>query len=251
MSNLEINPIYRAGLQQAIASIAHEGTLEVEADSILLQATHGDTTLLVLVDPQEHTIRKAAHHSASTEMQHGLLDVLCSILVGKPIQEASDHAVITLELQLRGRYRPHPVAGIVLPRNADPMFDVPERLTRALLAQYRETTGYDEIENFYDCGPGTEWLNATGEERINRLQAVAADVCADLPLEAADITFVNIEYDVKITVDLNHELPDVDKPGIIRTLERAIKENIDGRLELSYVEMKDANVIRRLSEGRN
>ena len=76
---------------------------------------------------------------------------------------------------LRDPTAPLPVAGIVLPENADPAFALPLRLIRALFAEWRRVSGAAVAENFYDQPSSPSWRVLTTEERAARIQRALED----------------------------------------------------------------------------
>ena len=169
-----LNSIYAERLSQAAQSRAHDGALDEEQGCVLAQGAHDGVKLMAVVERSRHIVKRAAYQGGVSQVQRGLLEGLCPLLVGKPILECSDHAVIFLEFELRDHSQPRPVSGILTPENADAMFALPTALARGLLADYRRKTGFESTENHYDPPISARWRALAPEERMNRIRGAVA-----------------------------------------------------------------------------
>jgi NifU-like protein involved in Fe-S cluster formation len=242
----DIGPAYRAAL--AGRRIAHEGQLDQADGMVLVEATDG-ATLMLRVRPADHVIEAAAHRGTAGPVARAVLDALCAEIEGLPMQEASDHGAIRLEFALRDKAA-IPVPGIVTPGGADRAFAVAEALLRRAVAAYREQTGYDAIDNDFDAGPAAAWRALPRRARLDRLMSACAEVCRAAGWPADAVAVADIEYDVRVVVELRGPLASGEGQAHLMRLERAIKDRVDGRLELYLAERNDANVLRRLSEKK-
>lgn len=244
----QIAPVYRPAFASLLESVAFSGRLLPVSGCLLLSASSDGYVLSILVDNTTHIIRDARFEGQPATVNAALLEKLCSLIIGLPVDEAYDHGVIKLEFALRGRYGERPVQGIVLPRNADPMFSLPERLLRDAAGQYFEKAGIKRGDNSYDPGPSEAWRQMPDAERVRRLQEIFAAECSDIPgFDPAMLRITEIEFDVRITIEIDDDaLPPKKKPDLMRRLESAVHEHLDPRLELAYMVMKDNNSIRRL-----
>jgi len=200
-----------------------------------------------LVDPTDHIIQTASHQGAANPRLAALLDRLCAVITGLPIQEASDHGVIRLEKDLRAPGSSPPVPGVISPEAADPAFELPLRLIRRSLALYREKTGYGETASNYDPGPSAEWLALPEADRRQRIAAALTAAETETGQASGDVTITAIEYDVRVVVRFKDGLANGDKQHHIMKIEKILKNTVDRRLEVYQEELKDSNVIRRLS----
>jgi len=164
-----IHPVYQKGLEPLLKVQDHEGILREEKGLLLAEARDQETVLAALVDPETRIVRKAAYQNAVSVTQRGLLEGLCGLLEGRPLQEVSDHTVQRLEETLRDKKQPPPVAGVVAVSNADPAFQPPLRLSRGLMNDYRKKTQWGETKNSYDEPVSPSWGKTSQEERVNRL----------------------------------------------------------------------------------
>jgi len=240
---------YTAAVAAAAKTLDHAGDPGEAVGLVRIQGADGPARLILLVDPADHTVRRAGHTGANDAVDSALFDRLCALIEGEPLQEASDHGVIRLERALRDPAAGRPVAGVVTPIAGDPRFARPQRLIRAALADYRRRTGYTAIANEHDAGPSAEWRALTDVERLQRLRKAIAEIAADHGLPADEIEVAAIEFSVRVVVRFHGSLAASDRQHHMMVLEAGIKQKVDARLELYQVELKDTNVIRRLSDA--
>jgi len=240
---------YAAAVAAAAEVLDHAGDPGEAAGLVRVEGDDAAARLVLLVDPANHTVRRAGHWGATDPVDGALLDRLCALIEGQPLQEASDHGVIRLERALRDPAAGRPLAGVVTPIAADPRFARPQRLIRASFADYRRKTGYTAIANEHDSGPSTEWRALTDSERLQRLRKATTEIAAENGLPADEIEVVAIEIGVRVVVRFHGSLAAGDRQHHMLVLEAGIKQKVDARLELYQVELKDTNVIRRLSDA--
>ena len=182
---------------------------------------------------------KAASPSLSAAM-----DCLCGLMLGLPLPEIREHAIVRLEYLLRDKSKKPPVTGIVLPQNADPLFAKARSLLDALLAQA------DEIPagkiNFYDQQPAPAWSGMSVEERELACRDVADAHSAGLLGYEQGIRVVDAHRPYAVTVKFEGEAPVDKKRRAALELEKIFRAKCDPRLEVFCLEMKDASQLRRL-----
>jgi hypothetical protein len=125
-----VHPAYKRKVQKASELCAHEGALAPEDGLELVEATCENTTLMALVEPRQHLVKKAVFRGVRSDEERAVLNLLCQFMEGKPILECADHGMIYVERQLRDSSEPAPDHGIVTPENADPIFSLPTLLVR-------------------------------------------------------------------------------------------------------------------------
>lgn len=212
----------------------------------LVQACAGIDGLILeaAIDPKDHVICGMTVTGARGKTFGDLLSVLAHICRGLPVLEAADHGAIRLEYLLRGD-APRPRPGIVIPEMVDPAFRFVSAILRALLANYRQKTGFRDSANIFDVLPGPHWMQADEAGR----RAQLAEAIARSGFVPEDVTVVAIEYDVRVVVSLGPALT-INSAHALAALERHIKQHVDGRLELFLSDVTDSNKLRRLSEQK-
>jgi hypothetical protein len=240
-----VHPVYRDGLRKASQLCPHEGALAQEPGLELLQAAHQGTTLMALVEPCQHAVKKAAFHGALSDTERGLCEVLCRFMEGKPMLECADHGVIYVEHALRDHSQPPPVAGIMTPESADFVFNLPTLLVRDLLAQYRRRTGFEDTTNFYDSRPKAEWLALSESERLKQIQT-AID---GHPL-GEGLQVVGTQGPKRVRVKFQGQPQNGTNAGSrLMQLEAYIQATVEPALELEMAPEADQNRIRRIKEA--
>jgi hypothetical protein len=242
---LAIHASYRKGLLEVLARVVHAQALQPVEGQQLVAATEEGITLMALIDPARHTVSRAAFHGGPSPVQRGLLECLCTVMERKPIQECADHALIAVEYRLRDRQQP-PVAGLVTPENADPAFALPQRLVRALLAEYRAVTGYRESRNFYDIPCSDRWNRMTEAQRCAAVKAALEARGASGRLE-----LVGMDGPKRAVFRLAPEVSSADRQRLLAELEDHLRSTLEPALQLVAEVRSDANILRLPTMKKN
>ena len=242
-----VRPIYQQKLRAHSGQCKFRRALKVADDHVPLRAAEAQHSLAWAVQPDNHVISDAVFDSAARGPVLAALDCLCEIVIGLPILEARDHAVIRLEFALRGPGQEHPVSGIVLPHNADPLFRLPSVLVNRLFDDYRTATGYQPGMNFFDPGPAAAWKALTPEERKERVTAALAAHGSKIGLTNGEVQVVECELPYAVTMRFGDHVGIPAKRGIALAVERLVRGQCDPRLEVFCEEKKDLSKLRRLT----
>ena len=235
--------------QQSPLVISHRTKLQSKEGWCLLEDEHDGLLFQARVDLDSHLIESVAFGGDVPATLEALLEQFCTLITGLPILEAADHGVARLEFALRGSYSQRPVQGIVLPGTVDQRFALLQDVIRNILSKYRRITSYSNASNNYDVGPSKLWLDCSDQERKQRLQAVYAPILRKMGLSSIEIEILEIEYDVRVLVRFSGQLAklETDKQALLMDLEKAMAEQIDGRLELYLEPVRDISTLRRLT----
>jgi hypothetical protein len=217
-----------------VTTFPHRGQPASTAGGVTVTASVEQASLLLHLDAG-HTITAAGFDGQPA----ALLERFCALLTGMPLLEAAQHGAIHLEAALRAP-GVRPVAGVVTPRAAHPMFALPTALIRQALASYRTRTGYSEHINRHDPGPGPAWREASAAQRSARIAALAGE----------GVELVAIEHDVRLVFALPDALDGAARQPLLLDLEARIKRQVDPRLEVFAEERKDRNKLRRLGTNK-
>ena len=245
-----VNPLYRAALRSSLGNLHYQGGLtDAPADTLTLSTTEKQlgATLQASVEATSGKILAIRHQGAPTAAFAALLDRLCSLAVGHPVQDLADHGVSALEYELRDSKMPTGVTGIVIPERMDTLFGAATSLARALAQDFRSKAGVTSIENFYDRQPNQLWLAATPEARAALVAKKVAQFCEEVGIGAEEMTVLDVHTDTRVVVDLAPTVERARRPAVIRAAERVIQREIDPRLEMFMTERKDESILRRLS----
>ncbi|MGH7661640.1 MAG: hypothetical protein ACRENA_12105 [Vulcanimicrobiaceae bacterium] len=237
---------YREAIRNAAGRVSHEGEPQVPHGTTRHAASLDGMTLIIAVN-ERHVIVAAGHTGAVTRPDRAVLDAMCGILAGLPVQEAADHAALRLERALRADGE-RPVPGIVLPENADPAFVRPSRLVREVAAAYAAFSGYAPGRNTFTPRPSDEWLALPRDDKMRRLGEAIDEATESLGLRPGDLTVMDIEHHIRATLAFAENVDVAVKPRAIMTLERKLRGSLEPALQLFSIELKDANKLRRLKE---
>jgi NifU-like protein involved in Fe-S cluster formation len=241
-----VHPVYRQAICAIAGRITHEGELELPHGTTRYAATCDGVTLAIAVG-RGHTITAAAHSGTTLRTDRAVMDALCSLLPGLSVQEASDHGAQRLERMLRANGT-RPVAGIVLPENADPAFVRPKRLVREIAAAYARETGYAPGQNNFTSRPSRTWLALSRDEKLRSVQEALDGAADDAGLAPGDARVVEIEQHLRATVAFAEHVEVGRKPHALMDLEQSLRRDLEPMLQLFSLELKDANRLRRLKE---
>ena len=240
-----VRPVYQQALGAAAARTGYEGVCEPSAGHSLVEATEGAMTVAMLVDRSTHVITRVRYQRPASTVDQGLLETLCATLTGVTVREAADHGVVVAEHALRDKSQPRPVAGIVMPNNADPMFRSLVGLVRQLVTRYEALAGKQATENFFERPLAAEWLALTDDARRARVQAAITDLAAGVGSDVP-VTVSRIDEFVRVTVSFEAPVPGPVAQERLMQLERGLKVRVLPALSLYLEELKDRNVIRNL-----
>jgi hypothetical protein len=235
---------YHTALAAASASRAHEGTLIPEIGAVLLQFPVDGLTVSAIVDPGTHSVKQIRYCGSCTTAERALMEELCAMVEGLPIQECSDHAAIKLENKLRDHTQSAPVAGLVTPENCDPVLGVAVRTMRSLLTTYGERTSYGLTPNTYVRPASHRWTCLSPDDRL-QLVASAIDEC----FGTDGIVLLDLEGERRVIVGLSNGTSHGRQAGpqLLR-LERHLQSAVEPVLEVHLKARADLNTIRKIKE---
>lgn len=245
---LQVNALYRKALQDMAGRLQFEGPFSTATDSDFLIREGGDgATMHARVDMSSGTIVELRHQGAETVAAAALFDRLCAHGKGIPVQEFADHAVISIETDLRDKSMELGRRGVMLAERLDPLFARANTLARRFARDYRSKAGINSQENFYDRPVGAVWRSLSENGRAELVLRTLAQYASEIGMSPGQLTVVDTRTDTRIVVNLAASIARPQAPVILRAAERVIQREIDPRLELLLTERKDESILRRLS----
>ena len=242
-----IREAYRHALWVRSGQEKHRRLPDANGDTqVLSHALPGGTWSLLVRGPQKEVVAAAFEPGASAPAAlSAAMDQLCEIVVGLPLHEVREHAVIRLEYRLRdARVRPY-VPGIVLPRNADPLFQKAQEFVAGIWEKSGLAAQKTGI-NFFDPGPSEKWKKMKPAEREQACQKVCDAQSEHLLRYAGGIKVVDAHKEYAVTIRFEGDAPVALKRKATLDLERALRKECDPRLEVFSIELKDESSLRRL-----
>ena len=188
-------------------------------------------------------VDKVTFQGTTTGIQKSLLETLSCLMEGKPVVECGHHAVIYLEHAMRDQSMVRPVAGIVMPSNADPMFLLPLKLVEGLISAYRTQANYWENENFYAAPASPWWRSLSKATRIEQVQKMLNEHPAGRKLKV-----VRMEGQQRVIVDFGDDPDYTTLPGRLMKLESHLQNSLENTIQLHAEPRVDQNKLRRLAE---
>ena len=243
----------RGGIACRLAGLEHEGSLpEPHSGFVRVIAEEGTMRLGVLVDPEAgHIVQIARHSGAQPPALRAILDALCAAILGAPVDDAADHGAIRALDALRDPEQPRPVAGVLLPLNADLAFGPVVRMARAVRDDYWRHMALPRRYNEFDRASSAPWLALGAAGRLAKVEAGAAAFTIQSGLPEGTIQVLRIDDDlhgqpVRALVTFSNGIAPSAKPDAMRALERALKRDVERSIQLYHEQLKDQNAIRRL-----
>ncbi len=243
-----VRPIYQQKLRARFSHLRFKRALQVLENNIPLRAIEEQFSLSWAVQTDKHIIADAACDGPKGGPMLAALDCLCEILVGLPVQEARDHAIIRLEFSLREPGQNHPISGIVLPQNADTFFRPLSTLVNRLFVDYQTSTGYQPVMNFFDPGPKAAWAALSPAEREQRVSAAVTANGPSLGVYNGELQIVECKFPYAVTIRFGDALTLPAKRKLALALERVVRQHCGPRLEVFCEEKKDLSKLRRQIE---
>ena len=246
-----LHPALKGAVEAVLQDIRHEGHPSAKEGCILLKANSACGCLEALVDTTTHVVQVARHSAVTYQEARAILEVICQVIEGRPLQDASDHAAINALHRLSKGLGRRAVPGILLPTNAGRSFQDATALMRQLREQYGTQSGFTSTENFYEPPPSTAWQAQSGEQRLRQVAAAVREFEHERGLREGTLLVDRIEPDlleraVRVVIGCDPEVPPQEKPVLIRQLERSLKQRVEETLQLHMEVLKDFNKIRRL-----
>lgn len=248
----QAHPSLKNGLARRLAALQYEGaTAEETPDAVRIAAGAGAMELVLSVSPDTGLIRAAGHRGGREPIERAVLDTLCDVAIGTPVDDAAEHGLIRALAALTDPDQPRGVAGISLPINADPAFLPVLQAVRAIRDDYRRRFPRPDAYNEFDLPPSRSWSETDAAARKTGLDAGTAAFIAAEGLQEHAIQVLRLDNDlhgrpVRAVVTFAEEIPPRDKPRLMRALERSLKVNVERTLQLHHEQLKDQNAIRRL-----
>lgn len=242
-----IHPSLAAKLITLSRAITHEGMAEASPGSTRhIFEQDGATVSIDVLD--DGRVAQARHRSIASADRRMVVDLMCRLIEGRTVQDASDHAGVLAIDALRPAGQPVP--GVLLVANAGTEIAAALRLIRGACRPY--LTGHSTgTANFFEKPPSAEWLATAPATRLSRIEVAIASFVSERKWLVDTIRTLSLDqdllgYPVRVLIELDDILPTHAKPSVLRDLERWLKRFVEPKLQVHLAPLKDKNSIRRL-----
>jgi len=204
------------------------------------------------INNSSYIVENAHHDFVDLNHESKIIDIFLSQIIDKHIQEVSEHSVIYLENFLRpknifGNY------GIILPFKSGSLFEDINISIRKIYKKFKNDFNYIEKIN-KDYPPlGKKWSGTNDKEREKLVSDVILNfVIPSLKLKKDDIVLNKIELGFRVVVELSEEFRKrLKKESLLLKIESILKEEVEKRIELFTMEVKDQNKLRLKNSPQN
>lgn len=225
-----------AGNRRGVAAGDVKGVFSAELNGVRL-------TLHLNARDDRCIIRQATFSGARTAEERRVLENLCAVIAGRPLQEAADHGAIYVASQSPLAAK---VAGIRTPQNAGPPFALAQQLIRRAFAAAQAQSQVVYHENRWYVDADANWLAKSEAEQASILKPIVAHFLHEERQSEDDLWISRIERGTRVTIAFADSVHYAAKPRLLMDLEHRLRIESGEPLELFMEEMKDANRIRRL-----
>ncbi len=244
MTSVWMHPKYQRAALATMENVQFEKLLS--ADDNIVTATREKTTLSFLI---ENEVVTDAGHFGADGGERVVLERLCRLSIGRPLQEVAEHGLIYVEFEMRDPNIPSPVPGLLTPQNADPAFAAPALLARQCFEAFAKSVGIVEPErNFWSPRAGEIWSSWSETQKKDALDGAIKEISAkhrwfDLRFEVRGIV------DTKITVSFATTAMNGAAIGhAMLVLEKELKALVEPQIEVALEDIEDRN--KRLDRTR-
>ncbi len=233
-------PALAASLRERVLAAAreasHVGSL---VGGSVIGAQRDGVTLTLDVDDQQ-VVRRARFEGDSSPELCGLLELLCRVAEGLPLQELAEHGALRVLALARDADAAPPVPGVVQPQNTSTLLAFVEALVRDACR------GRGSGENRWQPPASSDWLALDDAARRTRVEAALADACAVLGVPADTFELQRIRDGHKVCLDVAPAVPAAERRRLLLALERELAARVEGTLIVEREARADLNRIRRL-----
>ncbi len=244
-----IDPLYKENIIELYESLAHQGSILEDGDNLLIRSTTEGVSLFGAVHVASHTIHRARFSGTNRTVEAALLEGLCRIIEGLPIQEAADHGLIKLEYMLRDKSQARGVKGIANVFNYPPIFKMAQTLVRDLFATYIKKTGYKVVDNFYHPAISQKWKALPESDKSEAVTKVFEHLLkkegGPYGKYAVTLNILGIELHRRININIQGELPAETRAALYMDFEKELRKELEPSIEVFSQNIKDHNAIRR------
>lgn len=202
--------------------------------------------LMYYINKTSGIVEHAFHNSEQLDKKSIILDVLCSQILNKGIEEVADHGVIYLEFFLRSSMKKKDNFGISLPRNSARIFNLIEknlRLSRDDFYQKENIERKSVNKEFRIVSK--RWATLNFEKQKSKVDEILQKyIFRNLNINSSDIVLNRVIQGNRLEFLISKNLEGDYEDNKLFKIEQVLKEKIDSSIELFSIEEKDSNKLR-------
>jgi hypothetical protein len=230
-------------------SINFQDELPLDSESSFFVGSDG-MKLFLKITGTIPFIEKACHAGVKDEQNKAYWDLLCENLQGSSLIEGVEHGVLKMVHTLAELGVVCPGPGIFLPSNAGEPFVGMQNLVLKLYSNYCKKNRFEPVLNEFDPPPKNKWIALSHDEKAYQVKQSIEKFASSGVKDKISLTFERIEsdldgYPIRIFVDFSN-LESINRSNTARELEIYLKNNLEPKLQIYAIEVKDKNKIRRL-----
>lgn len=176
-----------------------------------------------------------------------ILDLFCTIIKNRRLQEVAEHGVIYLEheIQKMSTEKRSKIKGIFLPSNSGGLFNLLNLKLREIYSRYLQSENIeDEInKDYYEINQ--EWLDLGFEGQKNYVNDILQNyVFRQFNINENDMKLLRVVLGNRLEFELSNNLKGDYEDNKLFKIEEILKNKIDNSIELVTIEEKDSNKLR-------
>jgi hypothetical protein len=223
---------YRKKIQSYSAELQFENLLPEHKQSLLVSDGIGQLQIIL----QEDGRVGSARHEGFTGTDRIVVDALCKIFIGRPLQEGIEHGCLRVEHFFRDPMTTKPVPGLITPENADPCFRNLIKLVHQLSAMH----SMEPTKNAWRDPVPSSWLSLSPQEQIELAATHLQAGARSLGLQE-DVQVLEVKNQTRLVLSYKQNLKFPDFGRHMIQLERWIREDMNTPVELQLESMEDRN----------
>ncbi|MBI4063328.1 MAG: hypothetical protein HY401_03385 [Elusimicrobia bacterium] len=239
----DVPSLYRLVFNYETAVGDFECSLTEMPPFVLAESSSDGAVLKALIDPSSHLVAETGFRGRLAPVSRRLVNELCHIMKGKPVNECGDHAVIFLEHALRDKSQRRLNSGITTPRNSWFVFKELTHLVREMADDYRRKTKYDDRQNFYLPASSPQWQRASDSNKLELVREAAALFCKAKEILASSIVVKEIVRSSRVMIEVDLNVWKDSEPFLLE-LEVYLRKQVELALSIFCEETPDLNKMR-------
>ena len=224
-----------------------------ENNDIIITSSVKGLSISISFNTKDLTLDNYSYSGKNNKKVKAICEMIGKIGIGLPVHDFCQHIVLKSIHEFFALSPNFDRPAILLPNNVGFEFMFVNKVIQNIYLKLLEKkiNGVQNKINFYDNPPSKNWLNISAKERDQRVIKSIRNFEVENNLKQDSINYHNITLDldnwpIRTTISITDDIAVIDRPNILRLLEKYIRLNVEEKLQVFYEESKDKNKIRRL-----